>query len=164
MKNHQINFQTFISNTLESKYLGRKDENRISFFQEWNGSVYNDVHFYEIIELKNYKWLLRHSIWEIGKDSFRLLNTIENLKWIGKEIHPSFKVIEVHLPENEKEILHRMLSNLKLEPRRNFQMLFFNLLKLKTGQLETAFYWNKDDQLNDPIFNLIDRIKNNSKK
>ena len=159
MKNHQIDFHSFISNTFKEKYFGNKDENRILLFQDWNGDVHENASFYEIIKLENSQWKLRHSNWEMGKDTFRLQNIIENLKWTGKEIIASVKIRKFDLSDNEKELLQKKINNIQIKWKSEFSMMNYKLLKLENKEKEISFYWNESDKIEDSIFELVKEIK-----
>ena len=158
MKNHQIDFHSFISNTFKEIYFGNKDENRILLFQDWNGSVHENANFYEIIKLKNSQWKFKHSNWEMGKDTFRLQNIIENLKWTGKEIIPSIKIRKFNLSDNEKEIIQKRINNIQIKQKNEFSMLNSKLLKL--DEKEISFYWGENDKIEDSILELANELKN----
>ena len=94
-------FNEFISNTFIELSSEKKDENQVLLFQEWENSVHKDARFYEVIELKNSNWKIRFTKWEIGKDTPRLLNPLEKVKWRGK-ILPTTFIKENLLSEIEK--------------------------------------------------------------
>ena len=160
MKNHEVEFHSFITNTLKEKYFGNTDEKRILLFQDWNENVHEDAKFYEVIELKDSKWKFRYSKWEIGKDTFRLLNIIENLKWTGKEIIPTFKNKEFILTEKEKDIIQSKINNIQIESTMDFNRINGKLLKLEGKEIEISFYWNKRDKVQDSISKLVNELKN----
>jgi len=160
MKNHQVEFHSFIGNTFETIHSGRKEEKRILFFQDWNGNVHKDALFLEIIENQAFKWKIRKSTWEMGKDTFRLLDIIENLKWIGKEIIPSIRSIEYYLSEDEKESIIRKINEVKLEVANDFNVMIYKILKLDIKGSTTNFYWNKDTEIENSILNLVKEISN----
>ena len=159
MKTHQIDLPTFLNKIFETFWFGKEDEKRILLFQEWQNYPHKDSFFIELIELKDLNWKIRYSIWEMGKDTFRLFNIMESLKWIGIEINPSIIEKEFLLTEDEKQSLQERINEVKLDFPISFSFRFKKTLKVEFNKSDKGVCWDEDNEIEDSIIKLVNDLK-----
>ena len=160
MKIHELDLTTFLSKTFEAFWIGKEHENRILLLQEWQNNPHKDSFFIELLEQKDSNWKIRYSIWKTGKDTFRLFNIMESLKWIGKEINPSIIEKEILLTEEEKHSIQEKLNKVKIDIPINFSFPVRKTLKLEFNESGKGVCWDEDKEIDDSIIKLVNELKN----
>lgn len=151
-------FTKFIGDTFEELRSIKKNEIQILLYQDWQNNVHKDAKFYELIETKDSIWKIRFSIWSIGKDTSRLLNPIEKIKWRGNII-PSVKTKEIYLSKSERQILTQQISKITIVRNKDLSMGHHKSLRINFNKSKSNFIWIQDKEINESVIILINELK-----
>ncbi|MDF1697582.1 MAG: hypothetical protein P1U56_17185 [Saprospiraceae bacterium] len=158
---NNMDIHTFIQTIFTLYYEGTEAKNRIVLYQEWQCNLHKEVHFIEVFEQSTGQWKIRHTIWDLAKDSFRLIDVMEKLKWVGKEILPTVIETEIVLPPGEKELLVLNIDKIEFIANPSYLTGDLKMMKFELTKPSFEIRWNKDEELEDVFKNIVRLLKAN---
>lgn len=158
MNRDRKEFNQFISKTFDEIYSDNGEEEELLVYQAWNYSVHSTATFIKLRIDKESNWKIHLVIWEIGKDTPRLLDPIEKIKWPG-QISPSIRKENIPLANSEKAFFERQINQLSREEFKEFERGYTKKLKICIPNGVKNFAWNDDLEIDNLITELINKLE-----
>jgi len=160
MKITDFNYNELISDAFEKIQSNLTDEIRILTLHKWKNSAHQSSYFFELIRDEKIELKLRLTIWEIEKDTFRLKDVRERVKWIGKEFQPTKHVIEHICTIKESNELKGLIDTLKLNSKTNHTIR--DLREVRINELKIKLNYSMDSKNNENINKLVDILESST--